>query len=197
MERLRPQNINTAAYWDEVWRSEHGRGYRRRYLDTWPAVAAGIPPGARTLLDVGCGLGELCRYLQARRPDLDLSGSDLSPAAIAINSQELPGCRFYLADGPAAFGVGDRRFDVVTCTEVLEHVEEPDAFFAALAGHAAAGGRLIITTPYQHLRDCPEHVWHFTPDDYRLLAHRHGLAVGSLQMVGTGGWCLLALLTRP
>lgn len=197
MERLRQHDVNTVEYWNEVWRGEQARGHRRLYLDTWPAVAAAIPEGARTLLDVGCGPGELCRYLKARRPELTVSGSDLSPVAVAISRAALPDCTFYVADGPASFGVGDRQFDVVTCTEVLEHVDRPDPFFAALVRHVAPGGRLIVTTPYNHLRECEEHLWHYTPDDFRVLARRHGVHVGSLQFTGVNRWCLLALFVRP
>lgn len=43
--------------------------------------------GAR-VLDVGCSTGNLLRHLRAKRPDLELAGLDLDPAAVQITKDE-------------------------------------------------------------------------------------------------------------
>ena len=43
--------------------------------------------------------------------------------------------------------VADSGFDLVTSMEVIEHVTDPAAFIAALAGKLSPGGLLILSTP--------------------------------------------------
>ena len=48
------------------------------------------------------------------------------------------------------FNYGNRRFDLVVCWDVLEHLKQPDAAVARLAGVLAPGGRLIIKGPLKY-----------------------------------------------
>jgi 2-polyprenyl-6-hydroxyphenyl methylase/3-demethylubiquinone-9 3-methyltransferase len=44
-----------------------------------------------------------------------------------------------------------RRFDLITSMEVIEHVSDPAAFVAGLAGALAEGGLMILSTPNRTL----------------------------------------------
>ena len=64
------------------------------------AVQAGyvISHGAKSVLDIGCGTGELFKYLN---PNISYVGIDLSPTAIEIAKKrygECPNARFYCVD---------------------------------------------------------------------------------------------------
>jgi trans-aconitate methyltransferase len=104
------------------------------------------------VLDVGCGQGELLRDLAARLPGARISGSDLSAQSLvdtrkrnrdfelfSLNIAEPRFSETY----PARLG----SFDLVVCSEVLEHI--PDDHLAArnLAALLAPGGVLIATVP--------------------------------------------------
>jgi len=43
--------------------------------------------------------------------------------------------------------LGHRRFDTVTCCELIEHLEEPYELLRILRPLVAEGGRLVLTTP--------------------------------------------------
>jgi SAM-dependent methyltransferase len=82
----------------------------------------------------------------------------------------------------------DRRFDVVICEQVLEHVPDPCAAAANLRGLCAPGGHVIVSTPFLvrvHelalflMRD----YWRFTPRGLEILLKRAGLEV-----VAMGSW---------
>jgi SAM-dependent methyltransferase len=82
-----------------------------------------------------------------------------------------------------------RRFDVVICEQVLEHVIDPWAAAANLRGLCAVGGRVIVSTPFLikvHelalfvMRD----YWRFTPRGLRILLEGVGLEV---ETVGSWG----------
>jgi len=109
-------------------------------------IASLIDPQVRSVLDVGCGNGFITRHLRAegRR----VLGLDPSPEALAQfdgqcvhgRSEDLP--------------FEDRSFDVVVCTEVLEHLAD-DIFTRTVEELArVAKESLVIGVPYrQDLRD--------------------------------------------
>jgi SAM-dependent methyltransferase len=93
-----------------------------------------------------------------------------------------------------------RRFDVVICEQVLEHVANPWVAAANLRELCVAGGHVIVTTPFlikvhelpmYDLRD----YWRFTPRGLRTLLEQVGLEVQSI-----GSWgnrqCVMGNLSR-
>jgi SAM-dependent methyltransferase len=47
-----------------------------------------------------------------------------------------------------ALPFGDNEFDIVLCTEMLEHVPDPQAVLSEIQRVLRPGGRLIMTTPF-------------------------------------------------
>lgn len=97
--------------------SLHGRlvfGRRVRVLASH--VAALIPTGATTVLDVGCGDGTLARGMTTLRPELRPSGLEVR----ARPSTAIPVTEF---DG-RTIPFGDRSHDVVMLIDVLHHAED-------------------------------------------------------------------------
>lgn len=91
-----------------------------------------------------------------------------------------------------------RRFDVVICEQVIEHVEDPWAAAENLRALCAPGAELIISTPF--LIKIHEHwgmrdYWRFSPRGLRTLLERCGFEVEQL-----GSWgnreCVIGNLGR-
>jgi|BEDMetMinimDraft_2_1075160.scaffolds.fasta_scaffold04550_3 2-polyprenyl-3-methyl-5-hydroxy-6-metoxy-1,4-benzoquinol methylase len=97
----------------------------------------------RRFLDIGCNVG--AAVAAAARAGLEGSGLDLSEEAIATARRLFPGLHFIAGD-LTALDPG-ARFDLIFCTEVIEHVTDPLGFFSALTAHLAPGGLLWLTTP--------------------------------------------------
>lgn len=107
--------------------------------------------GAPRVLDVGCGTGFLLEQLAGR--GFTGVGVDLSPESIAIARQRLAdlGAADRLrAETGSAYEPPDGPFELITLTDVLEHLEDPRACLRALHDRLAPGGLLVISTPNRH-----------------------------------------------
>lgn len=117
------------AGWDE--------GFYAKYADTLRPAQ----PGGRAL-DVGCGVGQVVRRLH--EAGFEAHGVEVSEPNIAKARQFGLDCQFY--DG-RRLPFPDAHFASVGALNVLEHVEEPEAFLGELARVAAPGGRLVVSSP--------------------------------------------------
>jgi 2-polyprenyl-3-methyl-5-hydroxy-6-metoxy-1,4-benzoquinol methylase len=146
----------------------------------------------RSLLDVGCGNGELLRLLRANFPDAAYAGADLSPVTIEANRRALPFASFDVLDIQKR-GL-QRTFDAVVCTEVIEHVDDVASAIGNLAGMVAPGGYLLLTCPTGRVFATERHfghVAHPTPALLSALVADAGLAMVSLE---NWGWPVYRLL---
>lgn len=116
------------------------RHERRRAAQRIAAVLPHIPSGSR-VLDVGCGDGELFRWL-GNRLGLGIGIDPVLPGSIV-------GARYRLSKGrfPGDLPATLARFDVVTMLAVLEGVPVSEQVRLVAAGvrWLEPGGRLIFT----------------------------------------------------
>lgn len=100
------------------------------------AVAQHAPSGS--VLDVGCGRGDLLRYMQQRNPHLSLTGIDLSDVPKDTDLELIQG-DFITWEDP-------RRFDAVVSLATIEHVSDVKAFVAGLLSHLKPNGLIVVMT---------------------------------------------------
>ena len=109
---------------------------------------AGIGRGAH-VLDVGCGDGALAGVL-AVRLGCQLSGVDTSPLAIDYAAAKFAERGhvgdFRLIEG-YRYDVEDGAFDAVVCSDVIEHVREPESILREICRVLRPAGVLVLTTP--------------------------------------------------
>jgi SAM-dependent methyltransferase len=76
--------------------------------------------GEVSLLDVGCGLGDLLAHLRKASLEVDYTGVDIVPEMLGLARQGHPGARFVQADifGDSSALAGEK-FDVVYCSGAL------------------------------------------------------------------------------
>lgn len=141
--RLRAHDIE--ELWDHS-RSPHVAAAYRARLELISGITEDLAgPGGR-ILDVGCAQGTLGLMLAER--GLRVSLLDIRPENIAY-------ARSRVDKGQVDFHVGllsescppENDYDVVVCTEVLEHVPAPAQFLTKLKGKLRPGGALVLTTP--------------------------------------------------
>lgn len=98
--------------------------------------------GGRTLLDVGCGDGQLLQT--AKDEGWDALGIDLSETAIMLcHRRGLSASRTDFFD----VSLDKRRFDVIVMSELIEHVPSPQRFLKRAEELLEEGGVVYLTTP--------------------------------------------------
>lgn len=104
-----------------------------------------------TVLDVGCGVGTLALYLAqyAKRA----TGLDVSPRAIELarKAQKATGSKNVTFRQMELQRERDS-FDLVTCTEVIEHIADDAQFLRDVSKRLNPGGMLLLTTPSRENR---------------------------------------------
>jgi 2-polyprenyl-3-methyl-5-hydroxy-6-metoxy-1,4-benzoquinol methylase len=112
-------------------------------------------PTPGTILDVGCGDGLLAAQLASRWPSSRVLGIDIDSNALALAAAMASEHPNFEVRRAALSGTDvPERFDMVICTDVLEHVEDDKRAFEWLAEHVAEYGSLIVhvpATPQRHL----------------------------------------------
>jgi SAM-dependent methyltransferase len=158
----------------------------RSHLAKWlraEAARAAADFGRFRVLDIGCGKKPYYPYFAASVEtymgvDIDF---DNPYADLHGQIEDLP--------------VEDGSFEVVLCTQVLEHAGDPDQAVSELHRVTAPGGRVLASTHgVQVYHPSPEDHWRWTHTGLQLLFLRNG-DWASVQVTPAGGTatCLAAL----
>lgn len=136
--------------------------------------AAAAPAGAR-VLDVGAGVGQyrqLFGHCEYRAHDFGLEPATGGQYTALDYQSDI-----------TAIPVPDASFDVVLCTEVLEHVPEPIAALTEMVRILRPGGSLLISAPLgSHLHQEPYHFYGgYTPHWYSRFLSAAGCDVASIE----------------
>lgn len=142
----------TSATADAAYFSNHERRLRlpwslyHRELDQLVLGAVERFGRAPRVLVVGAGLAPL---IEGAPLDTEHFACDLDARAIDACRARHPlmAARFAVCPGPYQLPDEPRDVDVVVAKEVIEHVDDPARFAAALASRVRVGGELVLTTP--------------------------------------------------
>ena len=130
-----------------------------------------------TLLDIGCGNGRLLHEIK-KRFKVALAGADISESVIEQNINKDASCRFF------AFNVAEakisEKFDVIVCSEVIEHIINPLNAIKNIKDMLNDNGYLILTVPSGKLFPIDAmvgHYRHYSDKEIKELLVENGFAV--------------------
>lgn len=104
-----------------------------------------IKNGDKNILDVGCATGYLSKNYKKGNY---VVGIDISEKAIGAAKQELNDA--YVVDiekYPWPNQIVNRKYDIILCTELIEHLFSPEELIKYLASLLNLNGKIIISTP--------------------------------------------------
>lgn len=156
--------------------------------DNMPHIRDMIPPDARSILDVGCGmmhdgdpLTEDILHDVCRGGRYEVTGIDKFPRCIQWREQNGPPGDYRVMDARDVTALG-RRFDVVMCHHVIEHLPKDDGrrLLAALEG--MYDRLLVVATPTGFVdteynvrlrrNELERHLCGWEPDEFRNRGYR-------------------------
>ena len=145
------------SFWEDApdyARHNPGARHRRRHILSILARTR-----ATSVLDVGCGDGTLLALARSARPDIAVwAGADISAAQVERNRARWTGVDFYAVDIQKT--ALDRTFDLVLCSEVIEHLDDQPAALRNLSAMIRPGGRLVLTCPAGRMYATEKHFGH-------------------------------------
>jgi 2-polyprenyl-3-methyl-5-hydroxy-6-metoxy-1,4-benzoquinol methylase len=102
------------------------------------------------ILDMGCGNGHIANWLASQH---QVIGIDQDADGIALASGDATSARFFrrsVCDDISDI-TPEHGFDLVICSEVIEHLIAPNKLLQNCYNNTRAGGVLIVTTPLPRL----------------------------------------------
>lgn len=139
---LRRYSMPSAGSYDLVARFLFGG----RYDEIARAIANEAPAHA-TVVDLGCGPGEVLARLATLAPSLELIGVDVDAGMIARATKKAArrglSARFIVADA-AALPLPDESVDLVVSSYAVHHLPDPHAARAEILRVLTPGGRALI-----------------------------------------------------
>ncbi len=141
----------------------------------------------RTLLDVGCGEGELTAEWANALPATRVLGADV---ADVVTARPRPNLAFEVIEPAPPLPHGDGAFDLVCAVESLEHMDDPEGALAEMA--RCARRHVLVSVPREpmwralnvargahltRLGNTPGHLGHFSARGLRRLLRGHGRVV--------------------
>ncbi len=157
------------------------------YRNVLNAIRKSIHLKMSSVLDYGCGVGTIDYYLASKGHKV--LGVDISPKAIksATESSKAIGVSENATFGLVGKEKG-KKFDVVVCFEVIEHVSHDEGLLVYLYKCLNKGGTLILSTPSinaplyklglaEGFDDCVGHLRRYDPKELTKMVQKAGFEV--------------------
>ncbi|HEX7454400.1 MAG TPA: class I SAM-dependent methyltransferase [Polyangiaceae bacterium] len=182
-----PPAVDAGEFYDDMWQryghldsaSPAAFHRRRLILELCTRHAA----GARQVLDAGCGQGELVQELRLGFPNATLCASDVSLASVRETKRLNPNLEVLQMDLSApdferVYSQYLGRFELITCSEVVEHIADDCLAVERVARLLAPRGTLVLTVPGGKMSRFDEligHQRHYTSKRLRDLSQHANL----------------------
>jgi 2-polyprenyl-3-methyl-5-hydroxy-6-metoxy-1,4-benzoquinol methylase len=154
-------------FWKPEVLSEHKIQFRNETLRV--LQAKGIDCSGKHVADVGCGTGHLLLNISKVYRPASMTGLEIVEAAMVIAKTTVPQARIYYCD--LYQPIIKHKFDVVFCTEVLEHILSPEKALRNLIGMTNIPGVVIITVPNGRTDRCARHFNFWSPESWEVFVN--------------------------
>jgi 2-polyprenyl-3-methyl-5-hydroxy-6-metoxy-1,4-benzoquinol methylase len=129
-----------------------------------------------TLLEIGCGNGSNLKTFSELKPDWELVGTEFD-ARHQVKIEKIKNTSFFLGN----FIEINKKFDLIVCYHVLEHIDDPQEFLVNCASKLSIDGRMLIQVPDIEKNSfdlfVADHCSHFSLESLNKLAIKSNLKI--------------------
>ncbi|MFT4060756.1 MAG: methyltransferase domain-containing protein [Edaphocola sp.] len=136
------QDAKSFDYFED-WHPVHKEENRRLHQQ----ILRKVPGNAQLVLDVGCGGAWLAKAMIPKGKSV--ISMDISTTNPVRAQKIVPSANHYgLVADVFHLPIKEGSIDCIVASEIIEHVQDPELFVAALVKALKPGGTLIVTTPF-------------------------------------------------
>ena len=95
------------------------------YNDTYDFICNSIARENAKILEIGCGPGNITKYLLSERPDFDIFGIDIAPNMIELAKKNNPSASFAIMDSRQISNI-ETKYDGIICGFCLPYLSHSD-----------------------------------------------------------------------
>ncbi len=96
------------------------------YNDTYDFISNSITKDNAKIFEIGCGPGNITKYLLSKRPDFDIYGIDIAPNMIELAKKNNPSANFAIMDSRQIDGI-KTKYDGIVCGFCLPYMSQTDS----------------------------------------------------------------------
>ncbi len=96
------------------------------YNDTYDFICDSISKDNAKILEIGCGPGNITKYLLSERPDFDIFGIDIAPNMIELAKNNNPTANFAIMDSGQIDEI-KTKYDAIVCGFCLPYLSQTDS----------------------------------------------------------------------
>jgi len=172
-----PVKVSMADSWFEITAADHF--WIKRRFAVLQKLAGNLFENAKNIVEIGCGHGLVQSDVETAY-ERDVVGFDLNEEALKRNVSQRSAVYCYdVRQRNEAFR---QKFDLILLFDVLEHIDDENAFLDAIQYHLSSDGNLIVNVPagewaYSAYDRAAGHVRRYSAETLVDATRRNGLAV--------------------
>ena len=157
------------------------------------------------ICEAGCGEGEITLFIKEMYPEAKIDAFDISERVIAEAEQRIKDISFYVGNiytmeicksGEEKRVLNKEKYDLVICSEVLEHLEHPECALQSIKGVCVDNGIILLSVPkepiwricnmvrgkyWKNLGNTPGHIQHWTKKNFCKMIEDNDLKIVSVR----------------
>lgn len=128
----------------------------------------GVFQGMSNVIDCGCGTGHLLLAISKRYPHLTMTGTVFSEESINVSKMYNEKAEFYKMDIYDIPQKENGKYDIVICSEVLEHLLYPNKAMLNLVDLLSDKGVIVLAVPNGRIDTYSGHINFWSPESWKI-----------------------------
>ncbi|MBK9016952.1 MAG: class I SAM-dependent methyltransferase [Saprospiraceae bacterium] len=96
------------------------------YNDTYNAFIQLLEKPKSQIFEIGCGPGNITRYLLTKRPDFQITGIDMAPNMVELAKKNNPTAQFMVMDCREIDSLDNHHYDAIVCGFCLPYLSKEE-----------------------------------------------------------------------